>query len=97
VLRFYRVWNLEQCALAQAVLDELPKIETHEHDPIEAAEKIIVGMPNPPEIRYEGSKAYYNSATDRITLPPRERFTNAEEFYATLDNTMAKEDTKPST
>jgi antirestriction protein ArdC len=39
LLKFYRVWNLEQCALPQAVLDKLPTIETHQHDPIEAADK----------------------------------------------------------
>ena len=82
-LRYYRVWNVEQCQLPQTVLDKLPRIETHEHDPIEAAERIIAGMPNPPEIQYAGSKAFYSSITDRITLPPRELFTSAEEFYAT--------------
>ncbi len=71
LLRYYRVFNLEQCELPQAVFDKLPKIETHEHDPIEAAEQIIAGMPNPPEIQYAGSKAFYSSVTDRITLPPR--------------------------
>jgi len=83
LLRYYRVWNLEQCELPQAVLDKLPKIETHAPDPIEAAEKIIAGMPNPPEIQYAGSKAFYSSITDRITLPPRELFVSTEEFYAT--------------
>ena len=81
LLRYYRVFNLEQCELPQAVLDKLPKIETHEHDPIEAAERIIAGMPNPPEIQYAGSKAFYSSLTDRITLPPRELFISAEEVY----------------
>ena len=83
LLRFYRVWNVEQCELPQVVLDKLPKIETHEYDPIEAAERIISDMPNRPEIQYTGSKAFYSSLTDRITLPPREVFTSAEEFYAT--------------
>ena len=55
VLRYYRLFNLEQCELPQAVLDKLPKIETHQHDPIEAAERIIAGMPNSPEIHYAGS------------------------------------------
>jgi len=32
LLRYYRVWNLEQCELPQAVLDKLPKIEMHEHE-----------------------------------------------------------------
>ncbi len=83
LLRYYRVFNLEQCELPQAVLDKLPKIETHEHDPIEAAERIVAGMPNPPEIQYAGSKAFYSSITDRITLPPRELFMSAEEQIAT--------------
>ena len=83
LLRFYRVWNLEQCELPQAVLDKLPKMETHQHDPIEAVEKIIAGMPNPPEIVRGGSKAFYSPITDRITLPPRELFISAEEEAAT--------------
>ena len=83
LLRLYRVWNLEQCALSQSVLDKLPKIETHQHDPIEAIEKIIAGMPNPPEIVRGGSKAFYSPLTDRITLPPRELFISAEEEAAT--------------
>jgi len=88
VLRYYRVFNLEQCELPQAVRDKLPTIETHEHDPIEAAERIIAAMPNPPEIVYSGSKAYYSPLTDRITLPPRELFISADEFYASLDHEL---------
>jgi antirestriction protein ArdC len=84
VLRYYRLFNLEQCELPQAVLDKLPKIETHQHDPIEAAERIIAGMPNPPEIQYAGSKAFYSPITDRITLPLRELFASTEEIYACL-------------
>jgi antirestriction protein ArdC len=82
LLRFYRVWNVEQRALPQAVLDKLPPIETHQHDPIEAAEQIIAGMPNPPEIRYGGSEAFYSPLTDRITLPSRELFISAENEVA---------------
>jgi N-terminal domain of anti-restriction factor ArdC len=41
VLRYFRVFNLEQCELPQAVLDKLPKIETHQHELIKAAERII--------------------------------------------------------
>ena len=84
LLRYFRVFNLEQCELPQAVLDKLPKIETHEHNPIEAAERIIAGMPNPPEIQYAGSKAFYSPITDRVTLPPRELFASTEEIYASL-------------
>ena len=83
LLRYYRLFNLQQCELPQAVLDKLPKIETHQHGPIEAAERIIAGMPNPPEIQYAGSKAFYSSVIDRVTLPLRELFISAEEQMAT--------------
>jgi antirestriction protein ArdC len=84
LLRYYRVWNVEQCELPAKVLDILPKLETHQHDPIEAAERIIDEMPNPPRIQYGGSKAFYSPSTDCITLPPRELFISAEEHFATL-------------
>ena len=83
LLRYYRVWNLEQCQLPQDVLARLPKLESSRHDPIDAAERIIAAMPNAPEIQHAGSKAFYSSITDRITLPPRELFASAEEYYAT--------------
>jgi antirestriction protein ArdC len=83
LLRQYRVFNLEQCELPRAVLDRLPNIERHQHDPIEAVEKIIAGMPNSPEIVRAGSKAFYSPITDRVTLPPRELFISAEEEACT--------------
>jgi antirestriction protein ArdC len=84
LLRYYRVFNLEQCDLPQAALDKLPKTETHDHDPIDAAELIIANMPQRPELQTAGSKAFYSSQTDRVTMPPRELFTAAEEYYATF-------------
>jgi antirestriction protein ArdC len=65
------------------VLDKVPSIETYQHDPIEAAERIIREMPNPPTILYGVSKAFYSPLTDRITLPSPELFTSAEELNAT--------------
>jgi antirestriction protein ArdC len=84
LLRYYRAFNAEQCDLPQAVLDKLPKVETYQHDPIEAAERIIAGMPNPPEIVRAGSQAFYSPITDRVTLPPRELFTSPEEEACTI-------------
>lgn len=84
VLKYFRVWNLEQCELPAAVHDRLPTIETHQHDPIEAAERIVREMPKAPVIQYCGSKAFYSPITDRITLPPRELFPSTEEIYACL-------------
>jgi antirestriction protein ArdC len=78
LLRYYRTWNLDQCEMPQAVVDKLPRIETHQHEPIAAAERIIAGMPNPPIIQRGGSQAFYSPVTDHITLPPRELFESAE-------------------
>ena len=83
LLRYYRVWNLEQCEVSAKVLDKLPKIETHQHDPIETAERTIAEIPEPPTIEYCGSMAFYSPSTDCITLPPRELFTSAAELYCT--------------
>lgn len=78
------MFNVEQCELPETLLDKLPNIETYEHDPIEAAERIIAGMP----IR-AGSKAFYSSVSDRITLLPRELFTSEEEEAATTLHEMS--------
>lgn len=83
LLRYYRVFNLEQCELPQAVLDKLPKVDTQEHTPISACAEIVGCMPNAPEIQHGGSKAFYSALNDRVTLPPPELFTSAEEYYAT--------------
>ena len=42
LLIFYRVFNLEQRDLPQAVTDKLPRIDTHQHDPIEAQSSSFV-------------------------------------------------------
>lgn len=82
------MFNVEQCDLPQSVLDKLPKVETHEHDPIEEAERIVAGMPQRPELQTAGSKAFYSSVSDCVTMPPRELFATAEEYYATLLHEM---------
>jgi len=89
VLRYYRIFNSEQCDLPQAVLDKLPKIETHQHEPIAACAEIIGCMPNAPEIVHAGSKAFYSPITDRVTLPPPELFISSEEYFASCYHELA--------
>jgi antirestriction protein ArdC len=84
LLRYYRVFNIDQCDIPQKVLDKLPKVETHENNPIEAAELIIENMPKRPGVETAGSKVFYSSLTDRVTMPARELFNSAEEYYSTL-------------
>jgi len=84
VLRYYRVWNVEQCELLERAVEKLPKIETHDHDPIASVERIIAEMPDPPAIEHAGTRAFYSSTADRITMPPRNLFISAEEYGSTI-------------
>ena len=84
VLRYYRVWNVEQCELPEIALAELPKIETCEHDPIEAVEHIVFAMQNAPTVEHAGTKAFYSRVHDKITMPPRNLFVSPEEYGSTI-------------
>jgi antirestriction protein ArdC len=84
VLRYYSVFSTEQCELPPSVTKKLALPEQRRLDPIEACEKILAGMPNPPEIVYAGDKAFYSPVTDRVTMPPRALFESEEEYWATL-------------
>jgi antirestriction protein ArdC len=63
---------------------QLPKVETHDHDPSDEAKLIVANMPQRPALETAGSKAFYNLLTDQVTMSARELFTTAEEYYATL-------------
>jgi antirestriction protein ArdC len=89
LLRYYRLFNQEQCELPRRVIDKLPKIETRKHEPIMKCAEIIGCMPNAPTIVHEGSKAYYSPVTDIVTLPPLELFISAEEYYASAYHELA--------
>jgi antirestriction protein ArdC len=80
VLRYYRVFNVEQC---EGI--DYPKSEPRmlSFNPIEACERLVSGMPNPPKIQHIEARAYYRRATDTVNLPPRESFENEPEYYST--------------
>jgi antirestriction protein ArdC len=84
VLRYYSVFNSEQCELPAAIVEKLAVPEHRQLDPIEECEKILAGMPNPPEIVFGGDKASYSPTTDRVTMPARGLFESAEEYWSTL-------------
>lgn len=82
MLRFYKVWNLDQ-----TVGVKIPKRacdQPRESSPIEAAEAIIAGYAGGPKISSNGSDAHYNPATDKISVPSLSDHDSDEEYYSTL-------------
>lgn len=82
VLRYYRVFNVEQCEDIE--IPDRHDLPVSEFAPIHEAERVVAEYPNPPEINYGGSTAYYRPSTDRVVMPKAERFDSPEEYYATL-------------
>jgi antirestriction protein ArdC len=86
MLRFYTVFNVAQtegCKLA-----DLPPAPPAP-DPIDAAEAIVAGMPNPPRILWNGgNRACYSPSLDLIQLPARDSFESAEAVYGTQFHEM---------
>lgn len=76
-LRYYTVFNLEQTEGLKALLDLPPAF------PIESAESIARGMPNPPAFEQDFRAAYIPSR-DTVAMPSRTAFDTQEEYYSTL-------------
>jgi antirestriction protein ArdC len=82
VLRYYHVFNIEQCT---GIPDRLiPPITQNDNDPIALCEEIVLGMPNKPDIRHMENEAYYIAEEDYINMPDIEYFSKSEAYYATL-------------
>jgi antirestriction protein ArdC len=82
LLRYYRVFNIDQCS--DIPKDKRPPIIERTNNPIETCEKIVSEMPKRPEIRYNEHRAYYNKLEDYVNLPKMETFKNSESYYGTL-------------
>ncbi len=83
ILRYYLIWNHDQTEgiEAPAKEEEAPK----EVKPINCAEAIAEGYKDKPEVLYRRSfNPSYVPSLDRVRMPPRNAFENAEEFYSTL-------------
>jgi antirestriction protein ArdC len=76
-LRYYTVFNLEQTEGLKALLALPPAF------PIESAEEIVKGMPNPPAFEQDYQAAYIPSR-DTVTMPSRNAFESQAEYYSTV-------------
>ncbi len=83
VLRYYRVFNLEQCTLPA---EEIPQADPtlKSFDPIPKAESVVTAMPNAPEITHQSHRACYSPILDIVNMPKAESFDAPENYYSTL-------------
>jgi antirestriction protein ArdC len=91
LLRYYRVFNVEQCDGLEKHLPkvEKPKGKVKKFNPIAEADKIVEGMPKRPKIEHNGSAACYSPMFDRVKMPVKESFDNPQGYYATLFHELA--------
>lgn len=87
LLRYYNVFNLEQCDGIEPPdkVEWTPSI----HTPIEAAEQLVKGYADGPTIIHEGHQAYWRPSADEVHIPEPTRFTSSNEYYGTLFHELA--------
>lgn len=86
-LTTFTVFNTEQCD-GLTVPDYGP-IVVEEHDKVATAEAVISAMPLVPEIRTNGTEAYYELIKDYVVVPNINTFANVDEYYSTLFHELA--------
>ena len=89
-LRYYRVWNIEQCEglTPRRATDE----NTKEVKPIESCEKIVADYKKIAKalkiVNLEQDQAYYSPSKDKIVMPLMKQFISEDKYYHTLFHEM---------
>ena len=86
-LKYFKVFNLEQCDDIVAPNEDLNVVE--EFNNIDKAEEIIKGYKDRPDIIHYEQNAYYRPTTDIINMPVKVSFINEEEYYSTIFHELA--------
>jgi antirestriction protein ArdC len=79
LLRYYRVFNIEQCEGLKALCGD----DRKQVNPIEECESIANQMSNSPRIE-QHSRAFYRPSADMVGIPSLTCFESPEAFYSTL-------------
>lgn len=80
-LKYYRVFNVDQC---EGIDYPKPETPIKEFEPLTVAEKIVSDMPQRPPIEHKQQRAFYRPSEDKVNMPKPETFENREHYYATL-------------
>lgn len=81
VVRYFRVYNLEQCLGLEKYIPAIKK--NKELQPIMDCETLVNNMPDRPIINYGGDVAYYSPNFDTIQMPSINYFFDIESFHST--------------
>ena len=84
VLRYFNVFNAEQCDGLGAKFTSRPDVDSFDHSPIEQCERIAAGYVDSPTVEHGGFRACYQPGVDRVLMPRPEVFEQRESYYATL-------------
>ena len=97
MLRAYHVFNVEQTE--ECRLKPLPELDLSDHDPVELAEAIIAGMPDPPGFEtYPASNQapHYTPRKDLVRVPEMGRYRSVEGYYNTVFHELVHATGHPS-
>jgi antirestriction protein ArdC len=81
LLRYYRVFNVEQC---DGIEYPATRVDESAIPAIERCDAVVDAMPKRPTIEHHGEQALYRPSTDTVVMPRRPRFTSPEAYYTTL-------------
>ncbi len=81
MLRYYRVFNVEQC---EGFEYPEPEPRTAQFNPINECEKIVNAMQKRPVIESKNQRASYSRRDDVVNMPDKQSFDSEPEFYSTL-------------
>jgi len=89
ILRYYTVFNVEQCDGIKA-----PR-PSRVVNPIEECDRIIAGMPHAPGFTQD-VRAWYRPSNDTVGMPARNAFDSAESYYGTFFHELTHSTGHPS-
>jgi len=90
ILRFYSVYNFEQCEFPLGAYKRLPAdVQPEANDapkfkPIKKCAEIAKGYKGAPSVTHGGDRAFYSPLRDSIEIPFKEDFHGKEGYYSVL-------------
>lgn len=91
VLRFYHVFNVEQCEGGRipTPAGEPARQAQRLFTPLESAEALAKLYLGGPSVSQHGTRAYYVPSSDAVHIPEPVKFKTGEDYYATLFHELA--------